>query len=610
MAEQGAVAMHLQSITLEGYRSAKPGSPIILGDLGRFNVLIGPNNCGKSTVLRFLEVLASRVLESSDVPIKVPWKDVDRSWWWQGRIEHPIKATLLFSGPIQTQPLENTAPGAFEHDQMCQVSVEVRATKPKEPEFCNIIACADVYRDGAWHPVVRTSPTEPARCEYLNRMGNYTQSSGTDACPYKAAGMELVRSWAMTTRFFDPVRAIDRNAGRRGLVDGGDLLKQIRDQQVDQREAIRFSEFREQLLHELNTLIVGPEAGGRIKHFEVKGEDPLDLYFEREGGRPIALEYMGTGIAELTVLMADMLRNPNIRQFYLEEPECHLHPRLLRRLMARLRSQQDTQFFVTTHSNAVLDSLTSDDRVYRFGIEHDNCTVVRPCRDFIEHGRTLDALGVAGSTLLQTNCIIWVEGPSDRIYVTKWLNQVLAAEGTTFIEGSDFSFVFYGGKVLSHFAFAESGPNDFVRVIHVCRYSAVLMDKDLPGEESEEHVRTTKARVREEASKDPEHRLALFSSGREIENDVNIEMMRVAIAQLLKVELGKLSTLVLPGKRRYPEEIVEHLGLVDEEKKRAQRKLEDKVGLAQLVTKNWTTTATVPPYIGELVRFIRASRLS
>src|SRR5689334_9361120 len=46
--------MRLVSIHIEGWRSFAPGVGITLRDLGSLNVLIGPNNAGKSNVGRFL----------------------------------------------------------------------------------------------------------------------------------------------------------------------------------------------------------------------------------------------------------------------------------------------------------------------------------------------------------------------------------------------------------------------------------------------------------------------------------------------------------------------------------------------------------------------------
>ena len=34
----------------------------------------------------------------------------------------------------------------------------------------------------------------------------------------------------------------------------------------------------------------------------------------------------------------------------------------------------------------------------------------------------LDDIGIKASDILQSNGIIWVEGPSDRIYINKWID--------------------------------------------------------------------------------------------------------------------------------------------------------------------------------------------
>lgn len=606
--------MHLRSITLEGYRSVPPGSPLTLDDLGRFNVLIGPNNSGKSTVLRFLQVLALLIGKKSELRFTIPWEQVDRSWWWQSNVEEPIRAELVFSGPVPVHDLDTKAPGRFGHDDQWQVTINIIARPQKD---CTVIAAPNVFINDHWHPVVRTAAKGSSELEYLNRTGKYTSSPGTDACPYRASAEHILAEWAKNTRFYDPVRAVDRDAGRRGLVDGSELVKRIREQQLDQKQAFVFERFRQALIVELNALLVEPSSKNPIESFEIKGEERqdgkerLDLYVKRRvDDAPIALQYMGTGIAELTIFLADLLQNKEIRQYFIEEPECHLHPGLLRRLMVRLpKLAPNAQFFITSHSNAVLDSTTKEDRIYRFGLSPGVGTSVQRCSDIAEQSRVLDALGVSGSTLLQTNCILWVEGPSDRLYLKLWLRRHQAASNPALIEGSDFSFVYYGGKILSHFAFADDGQEDLIALIRVCRYSAVVMDLDTDPAEPTEEVRKTKARIQAEAANDPDHRLAIFSSGREIENDVDPKVFCKAIAKLLNIKEDDLSRLSLSGSKRYPDEIIEHLKLDEANAKTIRRKLTDKVQLAETIVDNWPEDAAVPAYVGELLELIHRSRL-
>jgi hypothetical protein len=600
--------MYLRSIGLEGYRSAPHGSPLILERLGQHNILIGPNNSGKSTVLRFLEVAASLLKGGAELPFQLGWAQADSSWWWQSAIDKPITATLIFGGPAPAHTVPTKADGRFEHDDEWRVSITITASPP---EHCTVLVAPHVYINDGWYAIARPATPGGLVIENLNRTGQYVSSSGTDNCPYHPAGLAILQAWAKSTRFYDPVRAIDRDAGRRQLADGSNLLKQIRQQQLDQKQAHAFEKFRRRLVDELNRLLFEPTSTNLIESFEIKGEERLDLYVKRQGDEaPIALQYMGTGIAELTILLADILQSEGVQQYFVEEPECHLHPGLLRRLMVRLRELSKAQFFVTTHSNAVLDSTTADDGVYRFGVVKGGGTTVQRCSDVIEKGAILDALGVSGSALLQTNCVLWVEGPSDRVYLRRWMGRCAAKRGLAHIEGSDFSFVFYGGKILSHFAFADDGPEELISLIRVCRFSAVVMDLDTDPSDPSDEVRHTKARVRDEATKDPHHRAAVFSVGREIENDVDLPVFRNAVAAVLNVDREKLAALILAGSSRYPEEIVTHLKLTEPEAKTAIRKLKDKVSLAEAVDNCWTDDAIWPPYVDDLVDLIERSRVA
>lgn len=255
-----------------------------------------------------------------------------------------------------------------------------------------------------------------------------------------------------------------------------------------------------------------------------------------------------------------------------------------------------------------MDATNTDDGIYQFAFNPRSGTSVLRCTDAIEQGRILDSLGVSGSTLLQANCAIWVEGPSDRIYLRHWLNQRSAERPRRLIEGSDYSFVFYGGRILSHFAFAEDGAEELVALVRICRFSAVVMDQDTDPSLPESRIRDTKARIRDEATKDSHHRLAVLSRGREIENDVDIDTFKAAVAKILKVDLSRLQDLSLTGSTRYHEEIVAHLKLSPGEAKTALGKLQDKVTLAERVIAESSISSAVPNYVDDLLDLIERSR--
>lgn len=136
------------------------------------------------------------------------------------------------------------------------------------------------------------------------------------------------------------------------------------------------------------------------------------------------------------------------------------------------------------------------------------------------------------------------------------------------------------------------------------------MDRDTDPSDPSEAVRQTKSRIAHEAENDPDHRRAVFSSGREIENDVDPNVFRKAVARLLSIDVTLLSALQLSGGKRYAEEILAHLKLDPDETKTANRKLKDKVGLAELVVDEWTDDAQIPTHIDELLDLIDRSRLA
>ena len=130
-------------------------------------------------------------------------------------------------------------------------------------------------------------------------------------------------------------------------------------------------------------------------------------------------------------------------------------------------------------------------------------------------------LGYRASDLLQANAVIWVEGPSDRIYLRHWLN----ALDPNLMEGTHYSIMFYGGRLLAHLTADDPEINDFIDLRQINQWLAILIDSDRPGPGRQ--LNRTKLRVIKEFDQGPGH--AWVTAGRSIENYIAPEALETAI---------------------------------------------------------------------------------
>ena len=211
------------------------------------------------------------------------------------------------------------------------------------------------------------------------------------------------------------------------------------------------------------------------------GEHEIYLEEEKKGG--IKLSDCGSGLKTIIATLILLHVIPFITQgtkfvFAFEELENNMHPSLERKLLFHIRdyikNKKESVVFLTTHSNVAIDL---------FG-NYQDAQIVRVCNDgyksIVETVITddakrnlLDELGVKASDLLQANSVIWVEGPSDRIYIKKWLE--LFNDGEKLEEGLHYQFIFYGGALLSHYSTQNDG---FINLLEINKNSYVVMDSD------------------------------------------------------------------------------------------------------------------------------------
>ena len=269
---------------------------------------------------------------------------------------------------------------------------------------------------------------------------------------------------------------------------------------------------------------------------------------------------LGTGIHQVIILAAavTLLENTVV---CIEEPEIYLHPELQKKFIEYITRNTNNQYFITTHSNAVFDCF--DVNIYHCRLDNGK-TTCNLAAIATQKYSILNDLGCKASDILQSNCIIWVEGPSDRIYVNKWI----AEKEPTLREGLHYSIMFYGGRLLSHLSADNDEVNEFIKLICINRNMAIFIDSDKTY--PNKPLNATKKRIKEEFSSVGGY--CWITKGNEIENYISEEQLGQAIHRLYGAG-------VLPAEYGQYETVTTYT-------KNGDKKSFDKVNIAKAVTSN------------------------
>lgn len=199
-------------------------------------------------------------------------------------------------------------------------------------------------------------------------------------------------------------------------------------------------------------------------------------------------------------------------------------------------------------------------------------------------------LGYHPSDLLQTNSIIWVEGPSDRIYLNWWLSE----KAPDLLEGVHFSIMFYGGQLSHHITGGDETEllDDFISLSRMNRNSAILMDSDKSSAKA--LLKNNTKRLKD--SFEEQQRFCWVTKGLEVENYLPAEQITEALGHAhpestISTALGVYDNrLTIKAKRNKSREVQA-----------------SKVKVAQYITENFQPDFTVldlASRVDGLMRFI------
>lgn len=277
------------------------------------------------------------------------------------------------------------------------------------------------------------------------------------------------------------------------------------------------------LLNELNK-IVQPDASFTDIVVQQLENKCWEIYLEEEEKGRIALSESGSGLQTILLVLiflhlVPVKESKKLDQycFGLEELENNVHPALQRRLFLYLRDialKRKTHFFITTHSNVVIDLFSSDPEAQLIHTIHDgNKATANRVEAYVQRKGILDDLDVRASDLLQSNGVVWVEGPSDRLYFNRWIQVWSNGE---LREGAHYQCVFYGGRLLAHLSgdTPEEERDDLIKILLVNRNVIIIIDSD--KNDQAHPLNNTKQRIRQEIENI--NAICWITKGREIEN--------------------------------------------------------------------------------------------
>jgi len=511
------MTLPIKNLALGGYRSF--GKDIqYFENFEKVNLFIGRNNSGKSNILRFIsEILSSVQEEKRDIKDPLAYHLPDRSNIVIGCGENikDLKNRLLY---------EVSKPGAFDPNIRLRVEIVLQ----KVLNMMNIIDGHDVFwsynlipKRNYMYESLEKALKQLSDGDIYSLWANLTkQSNGGRTQHWEPELINIFQSKKTRIENIITIPAV-RQIGKKGSSsDGfegfGIIEKLARLQNPDVHSQIDKQRFNE-ITHFVRSVIDNPDAVIEIPH-------ERDTILVHMDGKTLPIESLGTGIHEV-IILASAATVLNDYVICVEEPEIHLNPILQKKLLKYLIEHTSNQYFISTHSAAFMD--VKGVEIYHVRPENAASVVERVTSD--NHRSAIcEDLGYHPSDLLQANCVIWVEGPSDRIYLNYWIQN----KKPEYIEGIHYSVMFYGGRLASHLTNDDLSEkvDDFISLRRLNRRGVILIDSDKSRKGA--RINTTKQRLRKEFDLGPGH--AWITDGREIENYIPQDQLREAISSVSK----------------------------------------------------------------------------
>lgn len=319
-----------------------------------------------------------------------------------------------------------------------------------------------------------------------------------------------------TNYFDDNTSTSSINYKFRSIFTGQSLYTDIQDMLLgtpeERQRIVEYEKFLTDEIFNTKVNLVPRNKKGSKRNLE-------NTLFINIGGEERPVFELGDGIQSIIILTYPIFHYSDA-VFFIEEPEHMIHPGYQRKILDLfLSGPGNHQFFLTTHSNHLLD-LTMDFEgisIYSFIKDgekfHMSCLSPGDCS-------ILRELGVKESSVFLSNCTIWVEGITDRLYLRHFLKLYFQEheDKMEYFENIHYAFVEFGGSNIAHWSFLDEDHEEMACAYRLCSNAMVIVDND-QGSKIER-----KNRLEEELGD-----RFLILEGNEIENLLSLDVIKSVI---------------------------------------------------------------------------------